>query len=83
MLHQLSLTSITLFMCMFSNGQGNHFEWARYFGGPGFDINYDVELDAEGNIYMAGYFSDSATFELTSGPVTCVAAFECSINSHF
>ncbi|MBL0315868.1 MAG: hypothetical protein IPP69_08850 [Flavobacteriales bacterium] len=74
MLHQLSLTSITLFMCMFSHGQGNHFEWARYFGGPGFDINYDVELDAEGNIYMAGYFSDSATFELTSGPVTYVAA---------
>ena len=50
--------------------QINDFEWAFAYGGPGNEMSVDLELDQEGNAINVGYFSDSITFDLVSGPYT-------------
>jgi len=42
-----------------SNGQA---QWAQRFGGAATDIGYGIDLDANGNIYVAGTFAGAATF---------------------
>lgn len=36
--------------------------WAKSAGGSSFDTAEDIALDGAGNIYITGFFSDSATF---------------------
>ncbi len=36
--------------------------WAEKFGGSGYDYGYAVEVDEDGNIYLAGAFSNQAEF---------------------
>lgn len=36
--------------------------WAKRFGGSGYDYGYAVEVDEDGNIYLAGAFSNQAEF---------------------
>lgn len=38
------------------NTNGN-FEWARSFGGNNPDLSYDIQTDADGNVYTLGIFS--------------------------
>jgi len=53
------------------------FEWARQFGEIGDDIGTSTKVDAQGNVYVTGYFSGTidfdpgaSTYNLTSaGPV--------------
>jgi hypothetical protein len=43
------------------DANGN-FMWARGLGGPEWDMGNTLEVDAAGNIYVAGIFSDTANF---------------------
>ncbi len=38
-------------------------QWARSFGGPGWDAVTDLVVDAEGNWYLAGCFSETVVFD--------------------
>src|ERR1700753_4402652 len=42
--------------------------WLIQAGGPGDDVGNDLALDRDGNIYLAGSFTDSATFPSINGP---------------
>ncbi len=49
--------------------------WVVQIGGTGADQSTDIALDSESNIYLTGWFTDSATFGTTSGsPVTVSGA---------
>lgn len=41
--------------------------WARRFGGSGYEQGRDVAVDADGNVYVAGLFSGTATFDPEAG----------------
>lgn len=43
-------------------------QWARQGGGTGEDRVYSAQVDAAGNVYAAGLFSGSASFDATSLP---------------
>lgn len=43
------------------NSSGAH-RWSRRGGGEGGDIGYGIAVDAEGNVYVAGYFVETASF---------------------
>lgn len=49
-----------IFVSKFDN-LGN-FQWAKGCGGTGDDIGFAIDLDANGNIYFAGEFSQTADF---------------------
>src|SRR5258706_15151390 len=42
--------------------------WVVQIGGTGLDEGTDIVFDAAGNIYLTGWFKDSAKFSSTSGP---------------
>jgi len=42
--------------------------WVVQIGGTGLDEGTDIAFDAAGNIYLTGWFTDSAKFSSTSGP---------------
>jgi hypothetical protein len=46
--------------------------WLLQAGGPGDDIGNDIAFDREQNIYLAGSFTDSATFPSVDGPAKSV-----------
>jgi len=47
-----------------SNGS---YGWTKTFGGAGFDICWDLELDDLGNIYITGNFEGTVNFNFTGG----------------
>jgi hypothetical protein len=47
--------------------------WLTQAGGPGDDNGFDLGFDAAGNIYVAGAFTDSATFRGTNDADTTVS----------
>ncbi|MBA2612097.1 MAG: SBBP repeat-containing protein [Bacteroidetes bacterium] len=44
------------------NNSGN-FIWAKAIGGNGTDLTGDIKLDQSGNIYLAGFFSQTGDFD--------------------
>jgi hypothetical protein len=44
-------------------------QWAVRAGGSDSDVGYGVAVDEDGNAYVTGEFTGSATFESVSGPV--------------
>jgi beta-propeller repeat-containing protein len=53
-------------------GRSGELRWLLRAGGPGDDVGNDIALDREGNIYLAGSFTDSATFPSVDGPAKTV-----------
>jgi hypothetical protein len=49
-------------------GSSGELRWLIQAGGPGDDVGNDIALDREQNIYVAGSFTDSATFPSVNGP---------------
>lgn len=41
--------------------------WSKSFGGSSSDEAFDVDVDASGNIYLAGYFSNTVDFDPGAG----------------
>ena len=74
-----------IFVCKYDN-TGN-FIWARKFGGPTNDFCNTIKLDAAGNIYINGYFENTADFDPGLGVFNLVSAgatdiFVCKLNSN-
>ena len=40
--------------------------WVQHVGGVGFEYGYDIDLDHDGNVYMAGSFEDTLVVENTT-----------------
>lgn len=56
-----------------ASAQNHVFEWGGRFGGIGEDVVRDVHVDAAGNTYTTGYFTDDADFNIGNGVTTLVS----------
>ena len=50
------------------------FQWAKSFGLTGSDRAYDIATNANGNIYIAGWFSGAGTIDFAAGTPTQVTS---------
>lgn len=57
-----------LLLAVSANAQLPQFQWAGSIGGPAGDWPYSIKTDAGGNVYTAGFYTDSADFD--PGPAT-------------
>jgi hypothetical protein len=48
--------------------------WAKSMGGTGEDISYGIAVDASGNVYTTGYFSDTVDFDPNAGTANLSSA---------
>lgn len=55
------LMSLMSFLLEFTINAQN-FNWAKQAGGAGSDQGYDMGVDASGNVYVCGWFSETAQF---------------------
>jgi hypothetical protein len=53
-------------------GPSGELRWLLQAGGTGDDVGNDIAFDREQNIYLAGSFTDSATFPSVNGPTKTV-----------
>jgi hypothetical protein len=53
-------------------GSNGELRWLLQAGGPGDDVGNDIALDRDENIYVAGSFTDSASFPSLNGPAKSV-----------
>lgn len=73
-----------IFVCKYDNN-GN-LTWAKSFGGPTNDFCNDIVLDRSGNIYINGYFEQTADFDPGPGTFNLISTgstdiFICKLNS--
>jgi Secretion system C-terminal sorting domain/Beta-propeller repeat len=70
-----NLTSVggnEIFIAKF-NASGSYI-WAKAMGSTFNDIGYGITLDASGNIYTTGYFSNTADFDPSAGTANLTSA---------
>ncbi len=60
-------------------GSSGELRWLLRAGGPGDDVGHDIAFDREQNIYLAGSFTDSATFLSVNGPAKRVTGIGLTI----
>jgi len=58
------------------------FQWAKKGSAPAIDRGIDVACDAQGNVYVAGQFSDTITFDVTHQNNMVNAVFVIKYNSN-
>ena len=73
--NQNSVVRIMLVIAFFAGALGVQpaqaasvdFGWARGMGGTGYDGGYNIALDADGNVYVLGVFSNTVDFDPGAG----------------
>ncbi len=63
-----------------------NFIWAKSLDGPGLEPVYDMTIDAQGNLYLTGFFQDSVDFDPGPGIYNLrsngyLDAFVCKLDS--
>jgi hypothetical protein len=56
-------------------GPHGRLQWIVQAGGTGLDEGSDLAFDAKGNVYVTGWFSDSATFQSADGSRKTVTGY--------
>jgi hypothetical protein len=73
-------TFLGLLLCLFvMSGQAQQLEWVRQFGGLGDDSCTHVELAPNGDVFVAGSFSETMQVQTIAGLVTLQSAGLCDI----
>lgn len=54
--------------------KNGNFVWAKDFGGAWYTYGYSIGLDGSGNVYVAGFFTDTADFDPGPGVNTLIAS---------
>jgi hypothetical protein len=52
-----------------------NFEWAKQVGGVGIDVGTSIDIDASGNLYTIGYFSNTVDFDPGVGVFNLTSIF--------
>ncbi|MBN4066110.1 SBBP repeat-containing protein, partial [Candidatus Amoebophilus asiaticus] len=70
-----NLTSAGLWDIFFAKyDSGGNYVWAKGIGGLGWDNGLGLALDDTGNVYITGYFQDTADFDPGAGTVYLTSA---------
>lgn len=56
-------------------GRQGKLEWIVQMGGTAADEGTDVAFDSKGNVYVVGWFINSATFQSANGEITTVTGY--------
>jgi hypothetical protein len=71
------------------DASGNHI-WSKFVAGPAHDTDHDVALDGEGNVYVAGAYSNTVEFDpgnsaadLTSEGLTDIFVIKYDADGNF
>lgn len=64
---QKGLLTVTAFIvCTVASAQHVAMEWSQHFGGTGYDQGNGIAVDRDQNVYVAGYFWDTSSFNLSN-----------------
>ena len=65
---------ILSFVSLFTNAQNLAFQWAKSLSGTGPEVGYGLTVDASGNVYSAGSFSNTTDFDPGIATVTVTSS---------
>jgi hypothetical protein len=65
-LRKVLLASIATFAFVDMSAQGVGLEWSKHFGGKSYDQGNAIAVDKDRNVYVAGYFNDTTSFNITA-----------------
>ena len=63
---RMALVAALVALCVFSGGlahAGTVYSWTKTMGGTGDDCGSSAAVDASGNVYVTGWFWDTADFD--------------------
>lgn len=69
-LRKVLLPALALFSCTDIAAQGVGLEWAKHFGGTSYDQGNAIAVDNDRNVYVAGYFNGTASFNTATDLVS-------------
>lgn len=87
---KIVLSLIALIHLLTLSAQTPALEWAKGIGGPGQERGIGMVLDAAGNVYTTGFFTDTVDFDpgvgvykLGAGPVGATFISKLDVNGNF
>lgn len=73
------LIAIILVGGIVTSSHAQTFEWAKQFGGPGFEVSSIIATDNQGNVYTLGQFNNTIDLDPGTGVANFTAVFNYDI----